>query len=219
VLILERAGHDPQSNLDWEESVFRSLRLLPRPALLFYTNSPCLVLGRSNRPEQWANLEAAAADGLPVIRRFSGGGAVYHDLRNLNYSFILPRTLLGRLLGTGGTDVGRYIDLFRGIVIEALSSSGPGYAATGVSDVSLNGLKVSGNAQRIAAEVVLHHGTVLLGCPLAEFERYLPIPPNRPGVAHSGFVTGLAEQGRAVSREQLIGWLTEAFLLRLNGPA
>jgi lipoate-protein ligase A len=216
VLILDRAGHDPAQNLAWEESLFRALRATPRPALLFYVNDPCLVLGRGNKPGEWANLVAAEADGLPVLRRFSGGGAVYHDRRNLNYSFLLPRPLLGRLAG-GSTDVSRYIDFFRDVVIRALERGGGGLTATGISDISLGGRKISGNAQRIAAELVLHHGTVLLECPLEAIERYLPVPPNRPGLAHRDFVTGLRDEGRREDMATIKEWIAAEFRWALSG--
>jgi lipoate-protein ligase A len=147
---------------------------------------------------------------VPLLRRFSGGGAVYHDLDNLNYSFIVPKARLASLLPSPPTSSGptQYIDFFRGIVIRALERGGGGYAPAGVSDITLHGRKISGNAQRIAANLVLHHGTLLLRCPLAAIERYLPVPPNRPGIEHRGFVTGLHEEGREHSMDELRQWLT-----------
>lgn len=204
---------DPRANLAYEEQLFHSLRPAPEPVCLFYVNSPCLVLGRSNAVEQWVHLEAAQADGVPVLRRFSGGGAVYLDQRVLNFSFIVPKSLLDGAAAAAGRLVGplRYIDSFRGIILRALARGGGRYTATGVSDISLNGRKVSGNAQRIAANLVLHHGTLLRQCPLEQIERYLKVPPNRPGIAHRDFVTGLAEEGLTLTEQQLRQWLAEEF--------
>jgi lipoate---protein ligase len=195
-------GYDPAANLAYEERLFERLRACPAPAVLCYINGPCVVLGRGNEPEQWANLAAAAADGVPVLRRFSGGGAVYQDERVLNFSFILPKFLLGERGVSGGPQT--YIDMFRQLVIAALAETGGAFSPGGISDVLLNGRKVSGNAQRISKELVLHHGTLLLKCPLAEIERYLPIPPNRPGVAHATFITGLAEEGLPVTPAEVM---------------
>jgi lipoate---protein ligase len=207
-------GRDPQAHLAAEERLFEALRAEPAPHAMFYINAPCVILGRSNEAAVWANGAHAVADGVPVLRRFSGGGAVYQDERVLNYSFLLPKSLIvGR--GVNASPQG-YIDLFRSMVIGALAPLGGAWTAGGISDILLNGRKVSGNAQRLSSTLVLHHGTLLLECPLAEIERYLPVPPNRPGVAHRGFVTGLREEGLALSPalaclmlvQRLRSWLT-----------
>jgi lipoate-protein ligase A len=212
-LIQRLAGHDGAANLADEEALFNALRTAPRPALLFYINDPCVVMGRSNAVPEWANLAALAADGVPLLRRFSGGGSVYHDRDNLNYSFIVPRPLLDSLLPAGSAPgPAAYIAYFRGLLIRALQRDElGGYSAGGVSDILLNGRKISGNAQRIASGLVLHHGTLMLRCPLTAIERYLPIPPNRPGVAHRGFVTGLHEEGRPHSMARLQEWIAAEF--------
>ena len=210
VTVIDRVSHDGAANLAFEEELFNELRVAQQPTLLFYVNAPCVVMGRSNRVPEWVNQTALDADGVPLLRRFSGGGAVYQDRDNLNFSFLLPKSLLdGRLSGSpSGLGPAQYIDYFRGIVIRALERSGRrGFAPAGISDIVLNGRKVSGNAQRIASNLVLHHGTLLWRCPLAAIERYLPVPPNRPGVAHAGFVTGLEEEGWTVSMDTFKVWL------------
>jgi lipoate-protein ligase A len=215
--VLDRAERDPAANLAFEEALFGELRRNPRALCLFYVNDPCVVLGRNNRAEEWVELDAALADGLPLLRRFSGGGAVYHDHDCLNFSFIVPKRMIERLgHADGGTGLSRYLDHFRGIVLRALSRGGGGFSLTGLSDVSLNERKVSGSAERIAANLVLHHGTVLMRCPLAAIERYLRVPPDRPGVPHAGFVSGLAEEGLVVSLKQLKRWLADEFALTLS---
>jgi lipoate-protein ligase A len=205
VQTLMLSGHDPQANLDEERRLFEAARREPAPLCLFYVNNPCIIMGRNNVLEQWVNQQAADADGVPVLRRFSGGGAVYHDLDVLNYSFIVPRVDLERQAGRieSTSLANKYIALFIGLLVRALTRLAPGFTAARLSDVNLNGRKVSGNAQRIAKEVVLHHGTLLTRCPLAEIERYLPLPPDRPGISHADFVTGLAEEGLATSVDRL----------------
>jgi len=195
--------------------LFHDARAWPRPLLLFYVNSPCIVLGRANAETQWVDEAACAADGVPVLRRFSGGGTVYHDLDNLNYSFILPRKWLDRAVGAPG--IHAYIDCFRQLIIRALSPLSPGFTETGLSDISLQGRKVSGNAQRIASSVVLHHGTLMLRCPLDAIERYLPVPPNRPGVPHRDFVGGLRELGVAAGMPELQQSIAAEFVRTVGG--
>jgi lipoate-protein ligase A len=213
VPILRRTGYDPRANLAFEEELFASLRADPAPFCIFHHCDACIVLGRSNVAADWVQLGAARADGIPVLRRISGGGAVYLDHGVLNYSFIVPKRMLAGLgaPGPGLTGPARYIEFFRGVVIRALARGGEGYAPSGISDINLHGRKVSGNAQRIAASIVLHHGTLIMACPLWQIERYLKIPPNRPGVPHRGFVTGLREEGRLHPEEQLREWLAQEF--------
>jgi lipoate-protein ligase A len=208
-------SRDAHTNLAYEQELFNCLRARPRPAMLFYVNSPCIVLGRSNREGEWVNMQRAGEAGVPVIRRFTGGGTVYHNEHVFNYSFILPKNIVDTLCGCGPEKPAgpqRYIDFFRGIIVAALSASGGGFSNGGISDILLGGRKISGNAQRIAKEVVLHHGTIMQRCPLEAIERLLPVPPNRPGVAHRGFVTGLAEEGRPLSQ----AWLATALAGRLR---
>ena len=203
--VIDRDCSNPAANLACEEALFHDARGWPRPLLLFYVNDPCVVLGRANPAGEWVNAEACETDGIPVLRRFSGGGTVYHDHDNLNFSFILPRRLIDDSVDSPG--VHAYIAFFRRLVIRALRPASIGFSETGLSDISLRGCKVSGNAQRIARNVVLHHGTLMLRCPLAAIERYLPVPPNRPGVAHRGFVGGLHELGVECSMGEIKQWI------------
>jgi lipoate---protein ligase len=214
VEVIALSGHDPRANLAFEERLFAEVKARPRPVCLFYVNDPCVVVGRTNRLEDWVYADAVQGDSLPLVRRFSGGGAVYHDRDCLNYSFLLPKSMLEGLLGRRVQDApspSLYIGYFRGLVIRALTTCGGSFSPSAVSDISLEGFKISGNAQRISAQVVLHHGTVLTCCPLAAYERYLPIPPNRPGVPHSGFVNGLRELGCQLTVEQLRQHIAEEF--------
>lgn len=215
--VIHRAGHDPAANLSYEESLFNALRDDPRPICLFYVNDPCVVAGSNNRLEEWVNMEAARANAIPVLRRFTGGGTVYHDRHTLNFSFIAPKNLIGGPEEHEGTVAGpsRYIAFFRGIVIRALKRGGDGYAQTRKNDISLNGRKVSGGAQRIARSIVLHHGTLLRRCPIEAIERYLPLPPDRRDMAHRDFLTGLYEEGREHAEETLREWIASEFAVAL----
>ncbi len=209
--VLHYVGWNPHWQLRCEERQLRRVRDEQHPCCLFYRSDLCVVLGRNNRPEQWVHTRAAAADGVPVLRRTSGGGAVVLTRDVLSYSFAVPRSQLEascRAAGLGELPATtRYIDFFRGVVIRALRAAGGSCTATGTSDISLNGRKISGNAQRISARAVLHHGTLMLRCPLAEIQRYLPLPPNRADVEHRDFLTGLREEGLACTPRQLESWL------------
>lgn len=210
------AGYDARAHLAEERRLFQQTREDRRCRCLFYVCDPCLVLGSNNAESEWVYAAAARADGVELLRRFSGGGAVYLDRDVLNYSFIMPRDGLEAACQRAGLGAEpttrRYIGLCRRIVATALERElGAGFSLTGISDISLNGRKLSGNAQRIAADTVLHHGTLLVRCPLAAIERYLPIPPNRPGIGHPEFVTGLTEEGLECTSEDLAGWIGAEF--------
>lgn len=212
-------GNDPEQNLAEEQRLFNESRNDPRPRCLFYVNGPCVVMGRNNLEDQWANADLLEQDGIPLIRRFSGGGTVYVDLNVLNYSFIVPRANLDQLAaGIGPTTLAnKYIAVFIEILLRALSRLGEGFTASRLSDISLNGRKVSGNAQRIGRRAVLHHGTLMLRSPLEAIERYLPVPPDRPDVSHADFITGLREQGLGHSMDELKQWLAAEFGRSLSG--
>lgn len=207
------SGTEPENNLAFEQAQFERSRDGFVACCLFYRNNPCIIMGRNNKPEDWVDTAIAEVEGIPVLRRISGGGAVYHDLDTLNYSFIAPKAVVDGLVALGplSLSTSKYIDFFRKLVIRALSPLGADLAPARTSDINLNGRKISGNAQRIASRVILHHGTLLTRCPLGAYEKYLPVPPDRPGVAHREFVTGLHEEGLEANLGLLKAWLAAEF--------
>jgi lipoate-protein ligase A len=213
--IIQLPGFDIALHLERERALFNQARRQPACYGLFYICDPCIVLGSNNREDEWVHAQAAGSDGVPVTRRFSGGGAVYLNRDVLNYSFILPREKIEAISHAAGSSARaattRYIDACRSLIIRALTPLSAGFSASGISDISLNGLKISGNAQRIAANTVLHHGTLMVRCPLDAIERYLPIPPNRSGVSHRVFLSGLREQGIDCSIDELVELISDEF--------
>jgi len=149
------AGGDPYRNLALEESLLER-GFEGAGALLLYANEPCVVVGRNQNP--W--VEASGASGIPVLRRVSGGGAVYHDLGNLNWAFVLPRSRHDREAELALV-AGALRDL--GIAAEAGPRGGIFLASGGPRA----GAKISGTARRLTAERVLHHGTLLVDADLA----------------------------------------------------
>src|SRR6516164_10696836 len=88
LVVSEKPSTDPAANLALEEALVRAI---PQGTLLrIWQNEACVVLGRGQRLEREVNVAAAAAAGVPVLRRASGGGAVYHDLGNLNITMAVP---------------------------------------------------------------------------------------------------------------------------------
>jgi lipoate---protein ligase len=163
--ILRSGLTDPFANLALEES------LLERgfgggSALLLYVNAPCVVVGRNQNP--WAEVPARASldGGLPVLRRASGGGAVYQDGGNLNWSFIVPRPRHDR-----EGELALVVDALREFGIEL--AAGKRGALFVAGEGPFKGAKVSGTARRLQAERVLHHGTLLIDADLSRLSSSL----------------------------------------------
>lgn len=168
---------DPFANLALEESLLER-GFGGESALLLYENAPCVVVGRNQNP--WA--EVAPGAGLPVLRRVSGGGSVYHDLGNLNWAFVVPRSRHDRE-GELVLVIGALSEL--GFKVEAGPRGGLFLAGAG----PYAGAKVSGTARRLSSARVLHHGTLLVDADLsrlraclggieAETTRALPSAPS-----------------------------------------
>ena len=128
---------DPSYNLAMEQYVFDCL---PRDRMYFmlWQNDNAIIVGKYQNTISEINEEAVRERGIRVVRRLSGGGAVYHDMGNLNYSFI-----------TDEAEGGLRLERFTAPVVEALRSLGLNAEASGRNDILVDGRKVSGTAQRI----------------------------------------------------------------------
>jgi len=140
--------YDPFFNLAVEDYLLHNSN---EEYCLIYINNPSVISGRHQVIYREINFFAAENLGIPVIRRISGGGTVYHDRENLNYSVIR------------NSAKGMQVDFVRHTrpVIEFLNGEGIPAVLSGKSDITVNGLKVSGNAEHVFRDRVLHHGTLL----------------------------------------------------------
>ena len=153
MIYIENASTDPYFNQAFEEYVFN--KYTDGEILLLWRNSPAVVCGRSQNIFAEVDVNEAAARGVALIRRISGGGTVYHDQGNLNYTIIRDQDQLAL-----------DYDAFLKPVIAALQKIGVPAAKNRTSDISIDGLKVSGSAQRGTMKRLLHHGTLLYDCDL-----------------------------------------------------
>ncbi|CAJ0578426.1 unnamed protein product, partial [Mesorhabditis spiculigera] len=136
------------ANLAFEEFLFRTGR---HPhALLLWSNRPCVVIGRHQNPWLESHVEEIERRGVDFARRHSGGGTVYHDLGNLNISFLTPHEEHCRT---------RNLKFIVGAVADRL---GIQLESTSRDDILLNGKKVSGTAARISKGRSYHHLTLLV---------------------------------------------------------
>jgi lipoate-protein ligase A len=146
---LETASHDPFYNLAFEEYVLT--HKTEGDYLILWQNENTIVVGQNQNTEEEINRPFVESHHINVVRRMTGGGAVYHDLGNLNYSFITDAKDASQLS----------ISRFTIPVIQALSELGLYAEASGRNDILVNGKKVSGTAQRLWENRILHHGTLL----------------------------------------------------------
>ena len=149
VTYLETNCTDPAYNLAFEEYVLYNR--LNGPYLLLWQNNNAVVIGQNQNAEAEVNQAFAQAHGVRIVRRITGGGAVYHDLGNLNYSFITD-------IQNAQTMTYRH---FVQPVVAALQNLGLPAEASGRNDILIDGRKVSGTAQRLAGKRILFHGTLL----------------------------------------------------------
>ena len=162
-------AHDPRYNLALEEVLFEEAVKTREGFLMLWSNDPTVVVGRFQNTAQEVTREFIAPRGIHVVRRITGGGAVYHDRGNLNYSVILPSRDGSRL----------DIQAFSVPLLQYLQSLGVAAERSGRNDVTVKGCQISGVAQYAAAGMVLHHGTILFDSRLEDVERALRVKPEK----------------------------------------
>lgn len=146
---------DPRINLALEEYCLRNLDP-DNDYLLFYINAPCIIVGKHQNILQEVNWEYTQKNGIGLIRRISGGGAVYHDHGNLNFSFI-----------TGFRK--QKLDYFKELIepiLNTLRQLGVPAELTKKNDIFVEGKKISGNSQYTNIKRMLSHGTLLFDADL-----------------------------------------------------
>ncbi|MCB2209712.1 lipoate--protein ligase [bacterium] len=164
MIYIETNSLDPTWNLAFEEYCLKELVQYER-IMMLWQNDNAIIIGRYQNAENEVNLEAAKALDTKIVRRPSGGGAVYHDMGNLNYTFIYPIEGLNRL------DFSIYAEP----MVKALNNIGVPAEIKGRNDLLLDGKKISGTAQRIYKGRLMHHGTLLYDSDLDALESVLQV--------------------------------------------
>ena len=144
---------DPFYNQALEEYLFQNRT--EQELFLLWRNRPAVIVGCYQNISQEVNLRQLKEKGIPVVRRSSGGGTVYHDLGNVNYSLMKKRNKILEY------------DDFLIPVIEALRKLGIMAEKDRCSDIVIGGRKISGSAQKATGNRVLHHGTLLYNAELS----------------------------------------------------
>lgn len=161
---------DPWINLAIEDHLFKQYAK-DRPILFLWQCDRAVVIGRAQNPWLECNLQALNNDGIPVVRRQSGGGTVYHDLGNINFSFLMPNHLY---------DKKQHLS----VITSALETIGLSSHINNRNDIVTRidniDYKLSGSAYRETKHASFHHGTLLIDSDLSAIEKYLhhPIDPR-----------------------------------------
>jgi lipoate-protein ligase A len=153
MLLIQRHQTNPYFNIAAEEYV---LKHFSEDVFMLWQNEPSVIIGKHQNTLAEINHQYVEQNRIPIIRRISGGGAVFHDLGNLNFTFI--KTIHGEDL----VDFKRFIDP----IIAVLKELGIDARQEGHNDIRINGLKCSGNAEHVFKNRVLHHGTILFSSDL-----------------------------------------------------
>lgn len=165
---IENNSIDPHYNLAFEEYIFKHLES-DEDFVLLWRNGPSIIVGKNQNTIEEINLEYVKENNINVVRRVTGGGAVYHDLGNLNFSFITkPKS----------NDL---IDFqtYNVPIIKALQKLGVNCQLSGRNDLTIDGRKFSGIAQSIIKGKVLNHGTLLFDSELDALTKALNVKRDK----------------------------------------
>jgi len=170
---IENKSTDAQYNMAFDDFCLERLPL-EEPLFYLWQNAPSVIIGMNQNPYTEVNLEYLKANDIQLARRVTGGGAVYHDLQNLNYSFVQKL----------GPQDQHPAEVLR--IADALRSLGVNAEVGGRNDIFVDGRKVSGYARRVYKDRELIHGTLMWNVDIETLTKVLDTPESklhRKGIA------------------------------------
>ncbi|GGW60969.1 lipoate-protein ligase [Winogradskyella epiphytica] len=169
MIFIDNEGHtNPKLNLALEEYALRHFDT-STDYLLFYINEPSIIIGRNQNTIEEINQDYIDRHNIHVVRRISGGGAVYHDLGNLNFSFITNHD---------GKSISNF-KKFTAPVIRVLNKMGVTAELKGRNDILVEDKKISGTAQFSTGKRMISHGTLLFDTDMSEVAKALQVKQSK----------------------------------------
>ena len=164
MLYIYNKNTNPYFNLAAEEYVLKEFQ---EECFMLWRNEPSIIVGKNQNTLAEINLDYVRQHKIPVVRRLSGGGAVFHDLGNLNFTFIVNE------------DVSSFSDFkrFTQPIIDVLRKLSVNAEFSGRNDITIDGKKISGNAQYYYKNRILHHGTLLFSSSITDLSAALKVRP------------------------------------------
>ncbi len=199
---------DPYYNLAAEEYLLKSFS---EPVFRLWRNAPSVIVGRNQNALAEINGEYIRENNIPVVRRLTGGGAVFHDLGNINYTFVGEKI--------EGEDTSAMFKRFTAPILAALRNLGIEAELQGRNDLVINGKKFSGNAVCIHNNRVLQHGTLLFKASVSSLSAALNTRPEKfigkSVQSNVSRVTNISEhlpQEKQMNVEEFVQYLKEYML-------
>ncbi len=201
IRVLISETYDPWFNLATEDYIFQEMK--PDHHILFlWRNDNTVVIGRYQNPWAECNTANMERDDVKLARRQSGGGAVYHDLGNTNFTFMSSRENYSKERNTE-------------IIVKALKRFGIDAAASGRNDITVDERKISGSAFKLSNDRAFHHGTLLIDADLSKISNYLT--PDKKKLQSKGIksvkarVANLVEFNPEINHKALCDAIIEEF--------
>lgn len=159
---------NPYFNLALDEYAMKHLDV-DDDIFFLWQNKPAVIIGKNQTALEEINTKFIEERGVVVARRVSGGGAVYHDYGNLNFTFII------NVDDPGKVNYSKYVQP----IIDALAAMGIHAESSGRNDILVDGLKISGNAQRYANGKLMHHGTIMFDVNIEDMVQALNVDEKK----------------------------------------